>query len=72
MRPWKVRGADLSALEGQEPELAFAFDHDEGSNGDTLHARITVLRAGSYGGSEFAIVSELGSDMNVWFGFVAN
>jgi hypothetical protein len=70
--PWKVRGADLSTLEGGEPELAFAFDREEGSNGDTLHATITVLRSGPYGGSEFAIISERGTDMNVWFGFVAN
>ena len=69
--PWQLSAIDDTMGHGS-PELSFAFDRTQGVNGEKVYVTITVLQAGPINGSAFAIVSQLGQDGRLAFGFVAN
>jgi hypothetical protein len=68
--PWTVKAYDYSQIMGGPQTLDFAFDADSGLNGQKLHLDITALEQGQYNVEIFYIVSELGTQQNVWIGVV--
>ena len=68
-----VYADDVSQLFGMGTELSFAWDSQNGHNGDTLHLTITRQKAGLGQGSEFVVRIGNGSNVSaLWWGFVAN
>lgn len=68
--PLQVQAFDIGDT---EPELDIVLDHDVGVNGDKIHATITRVKNGAYGGSEMifsAYTSD--SDFRDWVGFASN
>ena len=71
---FSVSAADVAQLGGGTAELAFAWDKENGQNGDKLHLTITRKANGMGQGSELALVEKdaAGNVVALWFGFVSN
>jgi hypothetical protein len=69
---WQVFAYDAAALEGRPAELELHLDAPTGRNGDVRKLTITALRAGTDGGSRFAIFCKHGVDDAFSIGYVAN
>ena len=69
---WTVSAIDSATLQGQSPELGFAWDRTSGRNGEKLHLTITVKKASQYGAEAFLLQSKMGLTTNFWIGVVAN
>jgi hypothetical protein len=70
--PWKVSATGF-ITDGGSDELSFAFDHDSGSNGDTLKLTITVIRQDAIDFAERFIVTSTDGDRTYhWLGVVGN
>ena len=73
---WQVEAEDVAFYVGGIGSLAFQWDSQTGSNGDTLHLTITRARTGSsdgLSGTEFVINSlRNGTVVSQWWGFVTN
>src|SRR6185312_2962472 len=61
---WSVSAIDSATLQGQSPELDFAWDRTSGRNGEKLHLTITVKKASQYGAEAFLLESKLGLTTN--------
>ena len=69
--PWQVDALDVSEFNGGTPRLAFSWDTQQGSNGDTLHLTITVKsKDKAVGGELFMIQSTLGARTSLTMGAV--
>lgn len=55
-----------------DAELAFAWDTQNGSAGDTLRLTITRLANGPWRGSEISIAAQHGDATNRWYAFIGN
>ena len=53
-------------------ELAFAWDTQHGSAGDTLRLTITRLANGPWRGSEIALAATHADTANHWYAFIGN
>jgi hypothetical protein len=71
-QPWQVDAVDVSALQGQNPELQFSWDKNSGQTGDVLHLTVTAVKGSQYGISLFMIRSVQGFVEHYWYGAVAN
>jgi hypothetical protein len=69
---WTVTATDGAASNGEPAQLAFAWDTQQGRDGDTLRLTITRLANGPWRGSEIAIDAQHGDATNRWFAFVGN
>jgi len=70
--PITVKAVDVASAMGQAAELSFSWDKTTGVNGDKLHLTIKSLVAGQLGGSDYVLVSAVGTEDNLWVGLVAN
>jgi hypothetical protein len=69
---WTVQVIDMTEITGQgSQEFSFALDKGKGVSGDTLHLTVTAQKAANQG-QGFIIVSQHGSDMNLWPVWVTN
>jgi hypothetical protein len=66
--PWSVRAVETDGTSS----LSFAFDKTKGQNGDKLNLTITVIANAGGGAESFALLSTLGTQRNLWAGFVGN
>jgi hypothetical protein len=67
--PWSVRAVETDGA----TSLSFKFDKTTGLNGDKRNLTITVVSANAGAGAEsFALISTLGTQRNLWAGFVGN
>jgi hypothetical protein len=70
--PFKVSAYDYAALYGVgTPKLKFEFDKNTGVNGEKLNLTITAVQA-SKKGELIYLYSTLGSESNMWIGFLKN
>jgi hypothetical protein len=69
--PWTVQALDAQTLEGGPAALSFTWDSTSGQNGQTLHLTITANSSPSEGIDAVIIVSQLGTQANLWIGMVA-
>jgi hypothetical protein len=67
---WKVLAYDLSALEGNPPNLALHLDRASGKNGDVLRLTITPLHETPEGGARFLLYSIRGTEGSFSIGWV--
>jgi hypothetical protein len=69
-----VGATDVNAFLGGPADLTFAWDRQNGNNGDTLHLTITRQSAGTNNaGSEFVIGVKNGqNNTSLWWGFAHN
>jgi hypothetical protein len=70
--PWTLSALDGAGLRGQTPQLKFAFDNATGQNGDKVNMTVTVVSAGRRNRESFIIISQLGTQKNLWIGEVGN
>lgn len=68
--PFNVQAFDLA---GHDPDLNIVLDHDTGVNGDKIHATITRLKNGAFGGTAMVFIAYTSdTDFRDWIGFAAN